>query len=185
MFSQLHEREQDTENTLGTGKLLGFFFLLVILSGVSFVLGYTFGRNAGSASASVKAPPAVAAAVAVATPRPDCARNPEACAPASPPPIAVAQPSAALSVRPADPVRSTPAPAPPAGSYVVQVAAISKQQDAQALSAALRRKQYPVFIAQPAGDSLFHVQVGPFAERKEADATRLHLIGDGYTPIVK
>src|SRR5216684_4336484 len=57
------------------------------------------------------------------------------------------------------PVSSTPATKnPPAVStYMVQVAAVSKQEDADILVAALRRKQYPVFIvANVPGDSLFH-----------------------------
>jgi cell division septation protein DedD len=50
---------------------------------------------------------------------------------------------------------------------------------------ALRKKQYPVFIANSAGDPLFHVQVGPFSEKKDAEAMRTRLSGDGYNAIVK
>jgi cell division septation protein DedD len=70
--------------------------------------------------------------------------------------------------------------------YMVQVAAVSKQEDADALVSALRRKSYPVITTNnPPGDKLFHVQVGPFAELKEAEATRAKLISDGYNPILK
>jgi cell division septation protein DedD len=65
------------------------------------------------------------------------------------------------------------------------VAAVSKQQDADALVAALKKKQYQVFVATTATDSLFHVQIGPFEDSKRAEAIRTRLIGDGYTPIVK
>jgi cell division septation protein DedD len=68
---------------------------------------------------------------------------------------------------------------------MVQVAAVSKQEDADILQSALRKKQYPVFIATVPGDSLFHVQVGPFADIKEAEAMRARLAGDGYNAIVK
>jgi cell division septation protein DedD len=70
--------------------------------------------------------------------------------------------------------------------YVVQVAAVSKHQDAEALVNALRKKQYPVFIAsnEPL-DRLFHVQVGPFSDLKDAETMKGRLAGDGYNPIVK
>jgi cell division septation protein DedD len=71
------------------------------------------------------------------------------------------------------------------GGFVVQVAALGKQQDAQALTVALRRKQYEAFIANLPTDSLFHVQLGPFADAQEADAMRVRLMNDGYNPIVK
>src|SRR6266404_5786514 len=35
----------DTEITLGTGRLLGLFFGLVVVCAVFFGLGYTLGRN--------------------------------------------------------------------------------------------------------------------------------------------
>ena len=39
---------QDTEITLGTGKLLGIFFSLVIVCGLFFGLGFNFGRATAS-----------------------------------------------------------------------------------------------------------------------------------------
>jgi DedD protein len=86
------------------------------------------------------------------------------------------------------PVSSTPATKnpPAAGTYMVQVAAVSKQEDADILVAALRRKQYPVFIvANIPGDPLFHIQVGPFTDPKEAEAMRNRLVSEGYSAIVK
>jgi len=66
------------------------------------------------------------------------------------------------------------------------VAAVSKQEDADALVDALKKKQYSAFVAaQSAADKLFHVQVGPFSDVKDAEATRTRLVGDGYSPILK
>ena len=74
----------------------------------------------------------------------------------------------------------------PAPSYFVQVAAVSKQEDADALVDALKKKQYPAFVAsQSATDKLFHVQVGPFSDIKDAEGMRTRLTGDGYSPILK
>jgi DedD protein len=67
----------------------------------------------------------------------------------------------------------------------VQVAAVSKQEDAEALVESLKGRQYSAFIASPASDKLFHVQVGPFADVKQAEDTRAKLVSDGYNPILK
>ena len=69
--------------------------------------------------------------------------------------------------------------------YFVQVAAVSKQEDAAALVDALKKKQYAAFAANTAGDKLFHVQVGPFTDIKEAEGARGQLVKDGYNPILK
>jgi DedD protein len=69
--------------------------------------------------------------------------------------------------------------------YMVQVAAVSKREDAEALAQALRKKSYPVITIRGPNDRFYHVQVGPFADMKDAEATRNKLIGDGYNPILK
>jgi DedD protein len=69
--------------------------------------------------------------------------------------------------------------------YIVQVAAVTKPEDADALVNALRKKSYPVISTSNLNDKLYHVQVGPFADLKEAETTRAKLIGDGYNPILK
>jgi cell division septation protein DedD len=74
----------------------------------------------------------------------------------------------------------------PTSGYFVQVAAVSKEEDADSLVDALKKKQYPAFVASAAtSDKLFHVQVGPYSDVKEAEAMRARLIGDGYSPILK
>jgi cell division septation protein DedD len=98
---------------------------------------------------------------------------------------AAQQPAANASQNP-----STPSPAANTsdgapGSFMVQVAAVSKQEDADILVSSLQKKQYPVFIASSPGDPLFHVQVGPFSDKKDADAMKTRLAGDGYNAIVK
>jgi len=49
---------QDTEITLGTAKLLGLFFGLVVICAVFFALGYTLGRKSefGLSAATTLAP---------------------------------------------------------------------------------------------------------------------------------
>src|SRR6267142_1248148 len=104
------------------------------------------------------------------------------------------QKSAAVSLipqpTPTVAANSAAKPAPemskPGSAYVVQVAAVSRQEDAEALMSALRKKDYPVFVVNNApGDRLFHVQVGPYADMKDAEAMKAKLSGDGYNPILK
>ena len=74
----------------------------------------------------------------------------------------------------------------PTVDYFVQVAAVSKQEDAESLVDALKKKQYPAFVASNSTtDKLFRVQVGPFTDIKDAEAMRTRLVNDGYNPIVK
>ena len=76
--------------------------------------------------------------------------------------------------------------APASNGYYVQVAAVTKSDDAEALVEALKKKQYPAFVAtNSAMDKYSRVQVGPFADIKAAEAMRTRLISDGYNPILK
>jgi cell division septation protein DedD len=68
--------------------------------------------------------------------------------------------------------------------YLVQIAAVRNQDDAKLLTETLQKQQYPVIITQP-GDKLFHVQVGPYADIKEAEAIRTRLIAAGYNAFLK
>ena len=78
-----------------------------------------------------------------------------------------------------------PTTAAATGSYVVQIAAVSHQEDAELLVNALRAKGYPVSAHSEPQDKFFHIQVGPFTNRKDADTAKQRLVSDGYQPIVK
>ena len=68
----------------------------------------------------------------------------------------------------------------PGAPIVVQIAAVSHHEDADVLISALSRRGYTVAIRQEPQDKLFHVQIGPFASKKESDAMRQRLQADGY-----
>jgi cell division septation protein DedD len=195
---------EDTEITLGTGKLLFLFFGLVGICALFFGFGYSLGRKSEPASttgASVAPAPQAASSAA----KPGTAAQPmtfykavqqtDANADLTPAKTDSAStgdapiPNAAQN--PAQPAPSAPtSPDPtttlPAAGYFVQVAAVSKPDDAQALVEALKKKQYPAFVAASSTtDKLFHVQVGPFSDIKDAEAMRARLVSDGYTPILK
>ena len=77
------------------------------------------------------------------------------------------------------------AAAPGTGSVMVQVAAVSHQEDADLLVGALRSRGYTVIAHPASSDGFIHVQVGPFADKKAAEAMRQRLLGDGYNAILK
>jgi cell division septation protein DedD len=243
----------DTEITLGVGKLLSLFFLLAAICGVFFSIGYSLGKSAGREQALNDQPSQSAAApssdsVLAATTSPDgkpsagVAAKPEAQAPAAddsntnkqqqnltfykavqqndttaqsaaktPEPGAALQsasetptskltPSAAKApaavsaapttvavTKPATDVISHTSPVTGPGTIVVQIAAVSREDDAVALAGALRKKSYNVFVVNNpvTNDKFYHVQVGPFSTMAEAEAMKAQLVAEGYNPIIK
>ena len=73
----------------------------------------------------------------------------------------------------------------PAGSMMVQIAAVSQPEDADVLMSALRRRGYAVVARRDPLDGLIHVRIGPFKSRDEADKWRQKLLNDGYNAIVQ
>ncbi|MGC2112633.1 MAG: SPOR domain-containing protein [Candidatus Korobacteraceae bacterium] len=235
----------DTEITLGAGKLLGLFFLLAAICGVFFSIGYSLGKSSGreqalndqpaqvnaaepSSTTTASAENKPSAAVAVkseaqpaseeTTPanqpsnltfykavqqndstqaapekaQPSTSATPaagpkvvEASAPAKTAPVTTA--SAATAAHAAPEVISHTSPVTGPGTIVVQIAAVSREDDAVALAGALRKKNYNVFVVNNPvnNDKFYHVQVGPFATMAEAEAMKAKLVGEGYNPIIK
>jgi len=101
-------------------------------------------------------------------------------------PIPAAATVASASPTPAalTPAAATPS-SPIASPTMVQIAAVSHQEDAQVLVAALQKHGYSVVIRNDPRDSLLHVQLGPFTTRDEAKAMRAKLLADGYNAILK
>jgi len=99
----------------------------------------------------------------------------------------VVKEAAAAAPETTPPATTAADPTAPASSnsYFVQVAAVSKAEDAAALVDALKKKQYPAFSTNTPTDKLIHVQVGPYADIKDAELMRGKLVSDGYNPILK
>jgi DedD protein len=72
-----------------------------------------------------------------------------------------------------------------AGSLMVQIAAVSRQEDANVLMSALRKHGYAVAGKREPLDGLIHVRIGPFKTRDEAEQWRIKLLNDGYNAIVQ
>jgi len=79
-----------------------------------------------------------------------------------------------------------PAPTPAAnGPIVLQVSAHGKREDADPVVALLKRKGFPATIVTINSDTLFHVQVGPYASVVEAEAAKKSLEEQGFKPYLK
>jgi DedD protein len=194
--------QQDTEITLGTGRMLAIFFGFILVCAFFFAIGFSLGRKTTISGALIVAPSANPATVV----RPSATKTEahpaapqsgdfsfyksvgekdanSALAPADSKTQATASTATADSPKAAPDATSV---TPASGAYFVQVAAVTRKEDADSLVEALKKKQYPAFSANtPPNDKFYHVQVGPYADLKEAEAMRARLIGDGYNPIVK
>jgi DedD protein len=193
------------ELTLSTPAILGIFFGLALLCAVFFGFGYNMGSKshqapivAGNTTTSPSptnfdtfkpapgSPAAVQPAPAVSEPSATTDTTPDtsAATPAQPAPV-VRTPSAAPAAAPTRPEASA-TPASETGlTFIVQIAAVSHQEDADLLVAALKRKGYSVAARTEPQDKLIHIQVGPFANKKDAEAMRQRLLADGYNAILK
>jgi len=201
----------DTEITLGTGKMLALFFGLVALNGAFFGMGYSLGRanthpalsmDPSQSTTSALRPTAMKSGSQAANTQQENgnltfykaveqkdanAQLPAKDANASSEAASNAPPDTkSTEAKPATDAAPDAATVLSTSSYFVQVAAVSKQDDAQALVDALKKKQYTAFATNSSStDKLYHVQVGPFGDVKEAEATKAKLVSDGYNPILK
>ena len=204
--------EQDREISLGTTTILGIFFALALLCAVFFGFGYSLGGRSAQPVVSPpettapenngsKPAPGVPVGQTIAKPSADAAQS--AILPIDSPtsPAQDSEPAPGLThVKATAPttqpeLSATTAPKPAAaapvpaaavsqGSSVVQVAAMSHQEDADVVAVDLKRRGYTVAIRHEPQDKLFHVQIGPFATRKEADGMRQRLQADGYNSAI-
>jgi cell division septation protein DedD len=172
------------ELILGNRQLLSVFFIVVILLGVFFTMGYIVGRNSAPAATEIAAthretkPPSVDSG----------ARQPEPAPPApSSSPVESPSPRSPSSeaARPAAPPKTTkpqplppepkPEPAPPAappgssgeepapGQTYLQLAATSKRE-ADIMVDVLHQKKFQAIAAEiPEKRGTYRVLVGPMA----------------------
>jgi cell division septation protein DedD len=205
----MSKTDGEYELVLGNRQLLSAFFIIVILFGVFFTMGYVVGRNSvPAAEASVAAPSTTASA------KPDAA----APAPSRPPvsePAPIAKQPAAVETKPPDtgsaakkaeppPVHAAPEPKQPAssgksaespsaevptvnpspGRMYLQVAAAGQPQ-ANAVVETLKQKGFPALLSAGPRPDLYRVLVGPFADASTLGKAKADLESAGFRPIVR
>jgi len=206
--------QRETELTLGSTTLLALFFGLVLICGLCFGLGYSVGRHGSqeppaamqpaagaqpsmqadssrpkpSATAPTGVPPAPQRAIVNLPPSTAPSINPAASGSSyGQPQVQSALPAVANPAQPTQPAaapRVAPALAP-AAPLMVQIAAVSQEEDAAVLVSALRKRGYAVVARRDAADGLIHVRIGPFSSRDEANRWRMKLLNDGYNAVMQ
>lgn len=85
------------------------------------------------------------------------------------------------------PLAQAPGDAPivPGQPIMVQIAAVSRREDAEVLADALRKRGFNPTVRPGTSDKFFHVQVGPFTDKTQADTVKQKLLADGYNAIVR
>jgi cell division septation protein DedD len=185
--------QPDTEVTLGWGTLLGVVLCLLALCGLCFWQGYAMGHRSlhdATTSGQPNGPK-------TSTPSTGSAPKPSAG------PQGGAKPRSALDGQPAagtapisdsafvggNTVQAAVRPALPdpvaEPALMVQIAAVSHQEDADVLAGALRKRGYAVNVGRDRSDNLIHVRIGPFTSRSDANAARQKLLNDGYNASVQ
>jgi cell division septation protein DedD len=178
--------------------LLSGFFIVALLFGVAFAMGYIVGRNSSPAQKAdshgttvIEQRPTASSGV-VATPPVEAPRTDVPPTPA-PEPAAQATP-ASLAEKPVAPPAAEPVPAPaavpaaaehgadpPSGSYW-QVTAVA-QKDAELVQKVLREKSFPARTA-PGTKNLTRVIVGPYPDRDSLGKAKVDLENAGFHPIL-
>ncbi len=198
MNSLLDDDEEDLQRerelTLSTGVILGIFLALVVLCGAFFGFGYKMGsrqpmpltgdstespRPSSSMFSGFK--PAAGSPMASSAGSgsvPGAARSGSGVTAGGASHTESVPAVAAPAEHTAPPPAATPEPPAATGTFVVQVAAVSHEEDAQLLVSALRAKGYPVNARSDTSDKFFHIQVGPYTNIKDATAAKQKLIAD-------
>ena len=203
-------RDGQIELILENRQVLLIFFGIVAFCGVFFSLGYLIGRNTFSSSTAVAQTAPEAAGDAEkpsAMPPPAYLQQGQRLAsntPESPPSTtelsfyeSVEEESPQATLLPPDApgaVSGNPlqlpqqedafVPLPPPG-ILVQVSALTRREDAEALLTLLQERDLPVMVTSSSTDPLFHVVVGPYYNEQDAQGAKVLLEQDGFRPIIK
>ncbi len=182
--------EGEFELVLGNRQLLSVFFIVVVLLGVFFVMGYILGKNSSPATPEV----ASARKATDTSPAPSpiiidksAGKSSAAGEPVVEKPVPVEKPLAkAPEQKKAEP-KPTPAASastksgePPKGSLFLQVAAVGRAE-ADVVAKVLKGKGFDIWIAPTDKDSIFRVLVGPI-QKSEQGKTRGELDALGFKP---
>jgi DedD protein len=199
--------DRQLELVLENRQVLGIFFVIAILFGVFFSLGYVVGKNTASPAQMATVPnlePLQADGKPSAMPAPEYLPRSgggnfaSASIPATPGEttdtdlefynsVEDSNPQASLERPSSVPDKSaglTTVQTPPEG-ILVQVSALTRQEDAENLVALMKEKGLPVLLTSSASDRLFHVVVGPYESAEEAETVKRILEQDGFRPFLR
>jgi hypothetical protein len=196
-----HNDAGEFELVLGNRQLLSVFFIVVVLLGVFFTMGYIVGRNTvpqlaaqrDAVEMARKNPIVVDPAGEAAARDPGTAQPAADSGPAEakqPPPSKQEGRQTAETKAPPKPAVETPKPppaaggAPAAGSTFLQIAA-TRRNEADLLVEVLGKKGFRATTTPvPGSDSLLRVLVGP-VDGEAVVKTRTDLEAIGFKPMLR
>jgi cell division protein FtsN len=186
--------EGEFEIVLGNKQLLSVFFIVVVLLGVFFTMGYVVGRKSSESFAAqpvADRQPETVSAAAKPAPEPSLAEPSAAESPAVPSVDTSERPS---PMPPADtPAAQTPETDPPVsgrfsnpqpGETYLQVAA-TKKSEAELMAEVLAKKGFTTTVMPAPNTELYRVLVGPLADAVAVDKTRTRLKEIGLDSILR
>jgi SPOR domain len=176
------DQDREFELVLGNKQLFSLLFLVFVLLGVFFAMGYAMGRT--SAPADIARQNSTARPEVAAPP----AGRPSATEGSAMPPTIPAPDSAARSAEPA-PVQPAPATTagfidPKPGEVFLQVSAVARPE-AELLVEVLSRKGFRASMAPGPSEKVIRVLVGPAATESDLTKLRTDLEQSGFKAMVR
>ncbi|HWR51834.1 MAG TPA: SPOR domain-containing protein [Bryobacteraceae bacterium] len=190
------------EFVVGNRHLLSAVFVLMVLFGIFFSLGYFVGRSGDGTSAPTQASastgggvrqpqdaPAPAMETAVAPGEAQVAQPAEGTQAVAAEPVAGEQPLPDAGTPAPEPARPAVATGPQPGETFLQVAAV-KHSEAKVIVDVLRAKGFsavtaPVVINGVVSDSLYRALVGPVKDAGDLARLKSDLQAAGFKPYVQ
>jgi len=192
------------ELILGNRQLLAVFFIVVVLLGVFFVMGYIVGRNtmpqmAGQPDPAQIArtnpivvepagggPPPVPTEPKRTEPGPSKPPPPESKEPPKPAPTAIkTEPVKPPEPKPVVPARPAPSGGEPIGGATYLQVAATKKPEADLLVEVLGKKGFRAQTSPVPGQPLLRVLVGPVPNAESLGKMRADLESIGFKPMIR
>lgn len=193
--SELQEGHE-FELVLGNKQLLSVFFIVVILLGIFFTMGYVVGRNSAPVDTTRRtetyerqnAPSAMPSSTTRREAAPAVTEAPSQTTSAASEPPAPAQTAAPAKAEaaPPKPIEIPPVTVaqPQAGQTYLQVVAAAKPE-AEVLAEILAKRGFRAFVAPGPNDKVFRVLVGPAKDAADVVKLKTDLEAAGVKPFVK
>jgi cell division septation protein DedD len=175
------DQDQEFEMVLGNKQLFSLLFIVFVLLGIFFAMGYVMGRNSGPLeTAGHTNAPVRGESESPAVQRPSPTEEsqvsrpvPEAEAPAASKPAPAVVDTLPITI-------TEPRP----GQTFLQVSAVSKP-DAELLVEVLNKRGFHSIVAPGPNETIFRVLVGPSPNDAELSKTRAALEQAGFKSIPK
>jgi cell division protein FtsN len=182
--------DNEQEFVLGNKQLLSAFFVVVMLLGVFFAMGYIIGHNTSSDGASKKpaqgepAPTTSAAVTEDTTPAAQAPPPARDITPAQTEPVK-RTPVEKVEARPVEkPAEANAARVESApGHTYLQVSAV-KRPAADSIVKTLKDKGFPALLGESSKPELFRVLVGPYSDTEGLSKAKSDLKAIGFDAVV-